>query len=244
MTIRRIAAILGRAEREVSPVRILLVEDNGALADGLATILRGSGYVVDVVHDGASAEAVAAAQNFDLVILDLNLPEMDGLDVLRAMRSRQNRAAVMILTARGAPEERVKGLDLGADDYLTKPFDISELEARIRVLLRRQAGMRSSQIGYGGVTFDLTSRSFSSEGRPLDIPARELGLLELLFMRAGKVVSKEAIIGSMTGFDEDLSANAIEQYVSRLRRRLQPHGLTVKSARGIGYYLEGAAAGR
>ncbi len=225
-------------------MRILLVEDNGALAEGLAAILRGSGYVVDVVSDGASAEAVAAAQNFDLVILDLNLPEMDGLDVLRAMRSRQNRAAVMILTARGAPEERVRGLDLGADDYLTKPFDISELEARIRVLLRRQAGMRSSQIGYGSVTFDLISRSFSSEGRPLDIPAREVGLLELLFMRAGKVVSKEAIIGSMTGFDEDLSANAIEQYVSRLRRRLQPHGLTVKSARGIGYYLEGAAATR
>lgn len=225
-------------------MRILLVEDNAALADGLATILRGSGYVVDVVSDGASAEAVAAAQNFDLVILDLNLPEMDGLDVLRAMRARQNRAAVMILTARGSPEERVKGLDLGADDYLTKPFDISELEARIRVLLRRQVGLRTSQIGYGGVTFDLISRSFLCEGRPLDIPARELGLLELLFMRAGKVVSKEAIIGSMNGFDDDLSANAIEQYVSRLRRRLQPHGLTVKSARGIGYYLDGAVAAR
>jgi two-component system OmpR family response regulator len=142
------------------------------------------------------------------------------------------------LTARGTPEERVRGLDLGADDYMIKPFDISEFEARIRVLLRRQAGLRSSIVNYGGVTFDLTSRTFSGQGVPLDIPARELALLELLFLRAGKVVSKDAIVGSLTGFDDDLSANAIEQYVSRLRRRLSTHGLTVKTARGIGYYLE------
>lgn len=219
-------------------MRILLVEDNQALAEGLSTILRGSGYAVDVVADGASAEAVAAAEAYDLVILDLNLPEMDGLDVLRSMRARHNRAAVMILTARGTPEERVRGLDLGADDYMIKPFDIAEFEARIRVLLRRQAGLRSSIIQHGGVTFDLASRTFSSDGVPLDIPAREVALLELLFLRAGKVVSKDAIVQSLTGFGDDLSANAIEQYVSRLRRRLSLHGLTVKTARGIGYYLE------
>ena len=219
-------------------MRILLVEDNQTLADGLASILRGSGYAVDRVADGASAEAVAAAEIYDLVILDLNLPEMDGLDVLRSMRARQNKAAVMILTARGTPEEKVRGLDLGADDYMIKPFDVSEFEARIRVLLRRQAGLRSSIVNYGAVTFDLNSRTFSSKGTPLDIPGREVALLELLFLRAGKVVSKDAIMGSLTGFDDDLSANAIEQYVSRLRRRLAPHGLTVKTARGIGYYLE------
>ncbi|WP_105424748.1 response regulator transcription factor [Neorhizobium tomejilense] len=222
-------------------MRILLVEDNQALADGLSTILRGSGYAVDAVADGASAEAVAAAEAYDLVILDLNLPEMDGLDVLRAMRARANKAAVMILTARGTPEERVRGLDLGADDYMIKPFDIPEFEARIRVLLRRQAGLRSSIVNYGGITFDLNSRTFSSQGVPLDLPAREVALLELLFLRAGKVVSKDAIMASLTGFDDDLSANAIEQYVSRLRRRLAPHGLTVKTARGIGYYLETTA---
>ena len=219
-------------------MRILLTEDNIALADGLSAILRGTGHAVDVVHDGASANAVIAAENFDLVILDLNLPEMDGLDVLRAMRARQNQAAVLILTARGTPEERVKGLDLGADDYLIKPFDIAEFEARVRVLLRRQAGLRSATVGFGSISFDLNSRTFSSGATPLDIPARELGLLEILFMRAGKVVAKEAIIQSLTAFDDDISSNAIEQYVSRLRKRLSPYGLTVKTARGIGYYLD------
>ncbi|OWZ89776.1 DNA-binding response regulator [Sinorhizobium sp. LM21] len=222
-------------------MRILLVEDNQDLAEGLSAILRGSGYAVDVVSDGASAHAVAATETFDLVILDLNLPEMDGLDVLRAMRSRQNRAAVLILTARGAPEERIKGLDLGADDYMIKPFDVGELEARVRVLLRRQAGLRASTVSYGNVSLDLNTRSFSSGGAPIEIPARELGLLELLFMRAGKVVAKDAIMQSLTGFDDDLSSNAIEQYVSRLRKRLAPHGLTVRTARGIGYYLDKAA---
>ncbi|HEX8047968.1 response regulator [Rhizobium sp.] len=224
-------------------MRILLVEDNKALSEGLFAILRGAGYAVDVVGDGASANAAAAAETFDLVILDLNLPEMDGLDVLRAMRARQNKAAVLILTARGTQEEKVRGLDLGADDYMIKPFDISEFEARVRVLLRRQAGLRASLVTYGNVALDLNSRTFSANGAPIDIPARELGLLETLFMRAGRVVAKEAIIQSLAAFDDDLSANAIEQYVSRLRKRLAPHGLTVRTARGIGYYLDKLAGG-
>ncbi|MGV1837080.1 response regulator [Rhizobium rhizogenes] len=224
-------------------MRILLVEDNKALSEGLFAILRGAGYAVDVVGDGASANAAAAAETFDLVILDLNLPEMDGLDVLRAMRARQNKAAVLILTARGTQEEKVRGLDLGADDYMIKPFDISEFEARVRVLLRRQAGLRASLVTYGNVVLDLNSRTFSANGVPIDIPARELGLLETLFMRAGRVVAKEAIIQSLAAFDDDLSANAIEQYVSRLRKRLAPNGLTVRTARGIGYYLDKLADG-
>ncbi len=223
-------------------MRILLVEDNKVLSEGLGTLLRGSGYAVDIVGDGASAHAAAAAENFDLVILDLNLPEMDGLDVLRAMRARHNQAAVLILTARGTPEERVRGLDLGADDYMIKPFDISEFEARVRVLLRRQAGLRHALVHFGAVTLDLNTRSFSCEGQAIDIPARELGLLELLFVRGGKVVAKEAIVQSLSGFDHDLSSNAIEQYVSRLRKRLAPYGLTVRTARGLGYYLDRVSA--
>ncbi|MEI4485024.1 response regulator transcription factor [Frigidibacter sp. MR17.14] len=223
-------------------MRILLAEDNLPLSDGLAALLRGSGYAVDQVHDGAAAEALASAESFDLVILDLNLPLMDGLDVLRRMRAKGNRAAVLILTARGAPEERVKGLDLGADDYLVKPFDAGELEARVRSLLRRQAGLRAAEISHGGLTLDLNSRGFYAAGQPFDLPTRERDLLELMFTRFGKVVAREAIVQSLTSLDDELSPNAIEQYASRLRRRLAPHGLTIRTARGIGYYLERAEA--
>jgi two-component system OmpR family response regulator len=219
-------------------MRILLVEDDLPLAQALTTLLTGAGYALDCVHDGASGAALAAAERFDLIILDLNLPEMDGLSVLRGLRRRADPAAVMILTARGAPDERVRGLDLGADDYMSKPFDVGEFEARVRSLLRRQAGLRSSRITLGGLTFDLTARRFLAGDQPLDLPARELALLELLVTRAGKVVGKEAIVQSLTSLDDSLSDNAIEQYVSRLRRRLTPLGLNLRTARGLGYYLE------
>lgn len=219
-------------------MRILVVEDNRTLAEGLVTVLRGAGYAVDAVHDGASADAVLATEPFDLVILDLNLPDREGLDVLRALRARRTMSAVLILTARGALDERVRGLDLGADDYMTKPFEVSELEARVRVLLRRQAGLRDASVSFGEISLDTNSRTLSAHGQPLDIPARELSVLETLLMRAGKVVSKQSIIQSLAAFDDDLSANAVEQYVSRLRRRLAPFGLTVRTARGLGYYLD------
>lgn len=228
-------------------MRILLVEDDLALHRALMTLLVQSGYAVDGVHDGASAEALIAAENFDLVILDLNLPQMDGLDVLRAMRKTQrvgaSAAAVMILTARGASEDRVRGLDLGADDYLAKPFDVREFEARVRSLLRRQAGLRSASVTLGALTLDLNTRQFSAAGSAIEIPPRERALLEMLIMRAGKVVTKEAIVQSLTALDDILSDNAIEQYVSRLRRRITPLGLELRTVRGIGYLLDKAAAG-
>lgn len=223
-------------------MRILVVEDSPALAKGLAAVLRQGGYAVDIVDDGATALAVLSAERFDLVVLDLNLPDMDGIDVLRTLRGRRHDASILILSARGSPEDRVKGLDLGADDYMIKPFDVSELEARVRMLLRRRAGLKTATVSFGEVDFDLTQRIFSARGSVLEIPAREVALLETLFMRAGKVVSKQAIIESLAGFDDDLSANAIEQYVSRLRKRLAPFGMTVRTARGIGYYLEKTAS--
>jgi two-component system OmpR family response regulator len=222
-------------------LRILVAEDNRTLADGLAAVLRGSGYAVDVVGDGASAHAVLAAERFDLVILDLTLPDMDGLEVLRALRARRDNTAVLILTARGALDDRVRGLDLGADDYMTKPFEVSELEARARVLLRRQAGLRGALVDYGGLSLDTNSRTLSANGEAFELPARELSVLETLLLRAGKVVGKQQIIQSLAAFDDDLSTNAVEQYVSRLRKRLAPIGLTVRTARGLGYYLDKAA---
>lgn len=219
-------------------MRIMVVEDNRTLADGLAVVLRVAGYAVDVVHDGISADAVLSTETFDLVVLDLSLPEMDGLDVLRRMRARRNASSVLILTARGALDERVRGLDLGADDYMTKPFEVSELEARIRVLLRRQAGLHNSSIAFGSIELDTVSRTLSAFGQTLDMPARELSVLETLLRKAGKVVAKQSIIESLAAFDDDLSENAVEQYISRLRRRLAPYALTVRVARGLGYYLD------
>jgi two-component system, OmpR family, response regulator len=219
-------------------MRILLVEDDLPLAEALTALLQTSGYAVDRVNDGAAAEALAAVEHFDLVILDLNLPEMDGLSVLRAMRRRANPAAVMILTARAAPQDRILGLDLGADDYMTKPFDVGELEARVRSLLRRKEGLRSTLVTLAAVTLDLTTRQFTAADQPLDLPPRERALLELLIMRAGKVVTKEAIVQSLTTLDDVLSDNAIEQYISRLRRRIAPHDLSLRTVRGIGYLLE------
>jgi two-component system, OmpR family, response regulator len=219
-------------------MRLLLVEDDLPLAEALTTLLVSSGYAVDCVHDGEAAKALVAAEQFDLMILDLNLPELDGLSVLRAMRAQGNRAAVMILTAQGAAEDRVRGLDFGADDYMTKPFDIREFEARVRSLLRRQAGLRSSTVTLGAVTLDLTTRQFAAHGLAVDLPPRERALLELLVTRAGKVVAKEAIVQSITSLEDNLSDNAIEQYISRLRRRLLPLGLVLRTVRGIGYLLE------
>lgn len=219
-------------------MRILLVEDDLPLSDALTTLLLRAGYAVDAVHDGRAAEAAAAADAFDLVVLDLNLPGLDGLSVLRAIRGRRNGAAVMILTARGSPEDRVRGLDLGADDYLTKPFDVREFEARVRSLMRRAAGLRAAAVTLGRLTLDLATRRFAADGQLQDLPPRERALLELLFMRAGKVVTRDAIVAALTGFDDILSDNAIDQYISRLRRRIAPHGVALRTARGLGWFID------
>lgn len=219
-------------------MRILVVEDNEALAAGLSKVLKGSGYAVDAVSDGVSADAVIATRSHDLVVLDLTLPEMDGLEVLRGMRGRHDDTPVLVLTARGALDERIRGLDLGADDYLAKPFEVEELEARIRVLLRRRAGLGSTTAEYGPLSLDLKARLISCAGKPVDLPARELSVLETLMLSNGRVVSKQQIVESLAAFDEEISANAIEQYVSRLRKRFASVGVSIRVARGLGYYLQ------
>ncbi|MEM7775020.1 MAG: response regulator transcription factor [Pseudomonadota bacterium] len=221
-------------------MRLLLVEDTMELAQAIATGLRRTGHTVDVVGDVEAADAVLRANSYNVVILDLNLPDGDGLTLLRTMRQRNDQTPTVILTARGSLEDRVKGLDVGADDYMTKPFDFQELEARLRAIQRRDAGRRGATIAVGNVVFDTVARAVYIDGKPLNLPRRELVLLETLMLRLGHVVSKEQLIACLAGFEEDLSAAAIELYISRLRKRLSQADLKIRTLRGLGYLLEAA----
>ncbi len=219
-------------------MRILIVEDDPVLADGLTRSLRESDYAVDCVNDGGAADHVLAAQTYDLVILDLGLPRLDGFEVLRRLRRRGSRVPVLVLTARDSLDERVKGLDLGADDYLTKPFDLPELEARLRALIRRGQSGGGSVLSHGALALDTAGRRATLGGEPLDLSAREFGVLEVLMLRSGRVVNKEQLADQLYGWDEEVGANAIEVYVHRLRRKLEPAGVTIRTIRGLGYLLE------
>jgi len=219
-------------------MRVLIAEDDPVLADGLTRSLRGSDYAVDCVIDGGEADLVLTAQNYDLVILDLALPRLDGYEILRRLRRRGSKTPVLILTARDALEDRVKGLDLGGDDYLTKPFDLPELEARVRALIRRGQSGGGSILSHGALTLDTTGRRATLDGEPLDLSARELGVLEVLMLRSGRVVNKDQLAEQLYGWDEEVGVNAIEVYVHRLRRKLEPAGVTIRTIRGLGYLLE------
>ncbi len=219
-------------------MRILIVEDDPVLADGLTRSLRANDYAVDCATSGAEADLVLAAQAYDLVILDLGLPKIDGYEVLRRLRRRGAKVPVLILTARDALEERVRGLDLGADDYLTKPFDLPELEARVRALIRRGQSGGSSVLTHGALTVDTAGRRATLAGAPLDLSARELGVLEVLMMRSGRVVTKEQLAEQLYGWEEEVGANAIEVYVHRLRKKLETAGVSIRTIRGLGYLLE------
>jgi two-component system OmpR family response regulator len=219
-------------------MRILIAEDDPMLADGLVRSLKESDYAVDCVSEGGAADHVLASQNYDLVILDLGLPRLDGFEVLRRLRYRGSRVPVLVLTARDALDDRVKGLDLGADDYLTKPFDLPELEARVRALIRRGQSGGASVLSHGALTLDTAGRCATLDGELLDLSARELGVLEVLMLRSGRVVNKDQLAEQLYGWDEEVGANAIEVYVHRLRRKLEPGGVTIRTIRGLGYLLE------
>jgi two-component system OmpR family response regulator len=219
-------------------VRILIIEDDSVLADGLSRTLRHADYAVDSAASGIEADNVLAAQPYDLVILDLGLPGLDGFEVLRRMRRRGSSAPVLVLTARDALQDRVKGLDLGADDYMIKPFDLPELEARVRALIRRGQSGGASVLSHGALVLDTAGRRATLNGEPLDLSARELGVLEVLMMRAGRVVNKEQLAEQLYGWDEEVGPNAIEVYVHRLRRKLEPAGVSIRTIRGLGYLLE------
>jgi two-component system OmpR family response regulator len=220
-------------------MRILLAEDDQILSDGLSRSLRQAGYAVDCVFDGASADAAVAAQHYDLLILDLGLPKLPGLDVLRKLRARNARLPVLILTAADNTEQKVKGLDLGADDYMAKPFELVELEARVRALTRRGlSGAGSTQWKHGPLTFDQVGRTALINDEPIDLSAREVGLLEVLLQRAGRLVSKEQLMDHLCEWGEEVSNNAIEVYVHRLRKKIEVGGIRINTVRGLGYSLE------
>ncbi len=219
-------------------MRILIAEDDPVLADGLSRSLRAAGYAVDVVSDGEAADSALSAQPFDLVILDLGLPRLAGLEVLRRMRARQTATPVLILTAADSVEQRVKGLDLGADDYMAKPFALSELEARARALMRRALGGAQTLLRHGPLALDQVGRVVSLNDKPLDLSGRELGLLEILLSRPGRLVSKEQLVDHLCEWGEEVSNNAIEVYVHRLRKKIEPGGIRIVTVRGLGYCLE------
>jgi two-component system OmpR family response regulator len=219
-------------------VRLLIAEDDPVLADGLSRSLRAGGYAVDVVADGEAADSALATQSFDLLILDLGLPKLSGLEVLRRLRARQARLPVLILTAADSVEQRVKGLDLGADDYMAKPFALTELEARARALTRRAMGGAATLLRHGPLGFDQVGRVATLHGEPLDLSARELGLLEVLLARTGRLVSKEQLVDHLCEWGEEVSHNAIEVYVHRLRKKIESSGVHIVTVRGLGYSLE------
>jgi two-component system OmpR family response regulator len=218
-------------------MRILVVEDNKKLGQGLKHLLNDSSFVADLVVDGDGALSAAAAFNYDLIILDLSLPDIDGLQVLKEIRAKRSLVPVLILTARGGLDDRIKGLDIGADDYMSKPFEWSELEARIRALLRRSQAVKTSQLEFGQISLDLKTNQVFAKEKSIELPARETNVLRELLIANGRILSKSRLIETLSSFDEDISENAIEQYISRLRKRLITYGLTIKTARGLGYYL-------
>lgn len=219
-------------------MRILIAEDDSILADGLSRSLRYDGYVVDVVHDGSSADSALQLQTFDLLILDLDLPQMPGLSVLRQLRLRHSSLPVLILTAADTVEQRVTGLDLGADDYMAKPFALSELEARVRALTRRSSGNSTTLLTYKRLSFDLNGRVARIDDQPLELSARETSLLEIFLSRRGRMISKHQFVDLLCEWGEEVTTNAIEVYIHRLRKKIEPSGVRIVTVRGLGYCLE------
>ncbi|WP_417804393.1 response regulator [Thalassospira lucentensis] len=219
-------------------MRILIVEDNLVLADKIAAALRQTDHAVDMVHDGEDALPLVLQERFDLLILDLSLPGMDGIDILKTVRARKIDLPVMILTARGNLDERVAGLDAGADDYMVKPFELSELEARARALMRRNIGQRNPSITVGKLTFNSVDRSVTIEGSPVSLTPRERGVLEILLLNISQVTSKEKIALHLFGFDDEASVKSIELYISRLRKKIASSDVEVRTIRGLGYMID------
>ncbi|MFN7753287.1 MAG: response regulator [Pseudomonadota bacterium] len=222
-------------------MRILLVEDDMMIGDSVRSALRHEGFAVDWVRDGRAARTTLATERFDLVLLDLGLPQIDGLDVLRDMRARQDATPVIIVTARDEVSSRVAGLDAGADDYVLKPFELEELTARMRAVIRRHAGRADPVIEVGPVTLDPTTRIVTVRGEPVVLSAREYAVLEAMMLRPGAILSRAQLEDRLYGWGEEIESNAISVYVHQLRRKLGED--FIHTVRGVGYYVGAPRAG-
>lgn len=216
-------------------MRVLLVEDDALLGDGVEAGLKQAGYAVDWVHDGIAAGLALRNGSYDAVILDLGLPRKSGLDVLAQARRAGNRVPVLILTARDTVDDRVKGLDAGADDYLVKPFDLHELTARVRALIRRAHDAPAPALRVAGIELDPAARTVRYEDKMLDLPAREFGLLHALLLNAGRVLTREQLGDALYGWGEEVESNAIDVHIHHLRRKLAPD--VIRTVRGVGYMI-------
>ncbi|WP_323148642.1 response regulator transcription factor [Pseudomonas oryzihabitans] len=217
-------------------MRVLLIEDDPDLGEGIRTSLREEGYTLDWLRDGESAVHALREEGFDLVVLDLGLPRLDGIQVLRQSRANGLTTPVLILTARDDTEDRVAGLDAGADDYLVKPFDIKELKARLRALLRRRNGPSQIQLAGGGIALDPATRRVTFEGQPVNLTPREYQLLHELLANPGKIFSRDRLMGLLYGWDEGVESNTLEVHIYNLRKKLRAE--LIRTVRGIGYRLE------
>ena len=216
-------------------MRILLVEDDALLGDALQVGLREQGFAVEWIRDGAAGEAALASDEFTAIVLDLGLPRMSGLELLQRVRNRGDHTPVIILTAREAVDDRVRGLDLGADDYVVKPVALKELAARLRAVARRAQGIASGSIIVGSLSLDLASRAVTYEGSPVELQPREFALLQELVLRAGRVVTRTQLETQLYEWDRSLDSNAIEVHVHHLRRKLAP--TLIRTVRGVGYMI-------
>lgn len=217
-------------------MRLLLVEDDELLGDAVKTGLTQFGYIVDWLKDGDLALSAIKTEIFELIILDLGLPKLSGIQLLQCIRQNGNTTPVIILTARDSIEDRVKGLDSGADDYITKPFDLNELSARVRALTRRSQGRADAILHYNNITLDPAAHSVLLDGEPVNVPRREFALLQKLLENSGQVLSREQLMQSMYGWDEDVDSNALEVHIHNLRKKLNAN--YIRTIRGVGYLVE------
>lgn len=219
-------------------MRLLLVEDDVMVASGIKLGLCNAGYAVDWVGSAERALEAVQGNTFDAAVVDIGLPHMNGLALTQALRQAGCTFPVLILTARDALQDRVQGLDLGADDYMLKPFELPELLARLRALLRRSQAATSAVLAFGPVEMDTAQRRVSAGGQPMDLGPREWTVLEYLLLEAPKPAAKDKLLAALTGWDKEITPNAIEVYISRLRGKLEPHGVALRAIRGFGYRLE------